>query len=301
MSGTLEHVREHIEALASESGEYYLRCARYGDRPVPAAGLRFESRATARSAARATTHYRQHLREYDPELPQYDIVVCQEACEPTYTHVEDRSTAAGRWTMTKPVVTEQVASEEQKLIDFCHDIVGAVFEALSKSGYREIESAVMDCYFESSERLCNPDELCLRLLERMAGELGRQLPPTKQAAILARAASELDTEAVADQPVAAACADLRTYGVVDDVSRSPWSVSAANGTKQIVVELSGYALSAHENRLPILPIIVDCFGRGLDRAPTSAQVEQTDSGWELTFRFGSDGVSDGLADAPIQT
>ncbi|WP_336327339.1 DUF7551 domain-containing protein [Halovenus sp. HT40] len=293
MSRPLEHVREYIEALASETGEYYLICARYGDRPVPASGLRFESRATARAAAGATAHYRQQLREYDSDLPCYDIIVCQES---ESSH-DKNCCSAGEWAMTDPVVT----GEDQTLIAFCHRIVGAVFEALSKSGYREIESAIMDCYFESAERLSDPDELCLRLLEHMASELARELPPTKQAAVLARAAGELDRRAVADQPVAAACADLRTHGVVEDVTRSPWSVSAAEGIREITVELAGYALAAQENRLPILPIIVDCFGRGLDRAPTTTRVERTEEGWELTFVFGTDGVSDGLASAPIQT
>lgn len=39
---SLADLRGRIEALASETGEYYLRCCRLGDRPVPTAGLRFE-------------------------------------------------------------------------------------------------------------------------------------------------------------------------------------------------------------------------------------------------------------------
>lgn len=296
---TLEDVRDYIEALASESGEFYLVCARYGDRPVPSSGLRFESRATARAAARAAKQYRQHLRQYDAELPYHDIIVCQEDSQSEHSNAECCSEQRA-WVFTEPVVSEQAEGVDEKLIEFCHRIVGAVFEALSKSGYQEIEAAVMDCYVELAESLSDPDDLCLCLLESMAGELAQQLSPTKQAAVLARAASELDTRSVADQPVAAACADLQTYGVVEDVSRSPWAVSASERTRRIVVELSGYALSPHGGRLPILPIIVDCFGRGLDRAPTETRVEQTDDGWELTFVFGEDGVADGIASAPIQ-
>lgn len=70
-------LRERIEALAIERGEFYLVCGRYGDRPVPAAGCRFESRSVAREAARLTEEYRAVLREYDPCLPKYDIVVSQ--------------------------------------------------------------------------------------------------------------------------------------------------------------------------------------------------------------------------------
>lgn len=73
----LTELRTHIETLASETGEYSLRCCRFGDRPVPAAGLRFDTRPVARAAARATEQYRAALRRYDPSLPCYDIVVCQ--------------------------------------------------------------------------------------------------------------------------------------------------------------------------------------------------------------------------------
>lgn len=75
---TLVAISDHIEALADPDGEYSLVCARYGDRPVPAAGLRFESRAAARAAARATEQYRDALRRYDPQVPFYDVIVRQE-------------------------------------------------------------------------------------------------------------------------------------------------------------------------------------------------------------------------------
>ncbi len=75
---TLAGISDHIEGLASADGDYSLVCARYGDRPVPAAGLRFESRAAARAAARATEQYRDALRRYDPQVPYYDVIVRQE-------------------------------------------------------------------------------------------------------------------------------------------------------------------------------------------------------------------------------
>ena len=77
----LVELRTRVEALASPTGEYVLRCRRLGDRPVPAAGLRFESRPAARVAARITEQYRAALRRYDPTLPRYDVVVHQE-CPP---------------------------------------------------------------------------------------------------------------------------------------------------------------------------------------------------------------------------
>jgi hypothetical protein len=68
-------LRGRIESLASERGEFYLVCSRYGDRPVPADGCRFESRTDAQRAATLTKEYRTVLRGYDSELPCYDIVV----------------------------------------------------------------------------------------------------------------------------------------------------------------------------------------------------------------------------------
>lgn len=291
MTTTLGELREYIEALASDDGEFYVVCGRYGDRPVPAAGLRFDSRATARAGLRAVRRYRQRLREYDAALPEYDLIVCQD------TDHEDCPTTA--WTMSDPVVTGQ--SETAGLVEFCHRIAGAVFEALSTSGHEDIEQAILDCYTEHAAERSDRDELSLCILESAADELAARLSPAKQAAVLARAAARIETSTVADQPVATACADLRTHGMVEDVARSPWTVSAADGQRQIVIELSGYALSERDQRLPILPVVVACFTRGLDRAPTTTRVEALDDGWELTFVFGDDGVSDGLASTPIRT
>lgn len=75
---TLGDVRDHIDALSSADGDYYLVCGRSGDRPVPAAGLRFGSRPAALAAARATEQYRRALRRYDSRLPVYDVIACQD-------------------------------------------------------------------------------------------------------------------------------------------------------------------------------------------------------------------------------
>ena len=80
---TLHDTRAYVEALASEDGGYYLVCGRTGERPVPATDLRFDSRTTARVAARVAEQYRTHLREYDSRLPNYDIVVCQDVAGTT--------------------------------------------------------------------------------------------------------------------------------------------------------------------------------------------------------------------------
>lgn len=76
---TLAPIRAYVEALASDGGEYYVVCGRTGSRPVPATGKRFASRTSARLAARASERYRAALRRYDPQVPHYDLIVCQRA------------------------------------------------------------------------------------------------------------------------------------------------------------------------------------------------------------------------------
>ncbi|WP_436901932.1 DUF7552 domain-containing protein [Halovenus halobia] len=94
MTASLENLRNAIEALAQDGGEYRLVCARHGDEPVPATGLCFESRATARVAARAVEQYRQSLREYDPALAVHEIVVVQAGNHRHRTHRDEQSAPA---------------------------------------------------------------------------------------------------------------------------------------------------------------------------------------------------------------
>jgi hypothetical protein len=103
---TLGDIRTHIEALAAESGEYYLVCSRYGDRPVPAADLSFEDRETAQKAARATERYRATLRQYDTRLPRYDIIVCQagESHQPETLYPAPPRAPIDDWTLSERVV-----------------------------------------------------------------------------------------------------------------------------------------------------------------------------------------------------
>lgn len=163
IGATLEEIRAHIEDLASETGDYYLVCARYGDRPVPASGLRFESRATARAAARATEQYRTALRRYDPQLPYYDVIVCQdiEVADQTRQRVDGDSPTEqdpDDWTLSEPVL-DTSAPDRQNLVEFCHHVAAAVFETLSDHEYEAVESAIMDAYFDLAERLARYREI----------------------------------------------------------------------------------------------------------------------------------------------
>lgn len=227
---TLGDIRSHVESLASADGRYYLVCARHGDRPVPADGLRFETRETARAAARAAEQYRTALRRYDPRLPHYDVVVCQERQErlrvdrdadPATPESVDSLPTSGRDGRPRPTSRSVASPANARCVEFCHRVAAAVFEALSGGGHDAIESAVVDEYFELAERVTDLDDLCLCLLESIATEISRGLAPDEQARVVEAAASRLPTPDVDCHPAAATLASLRRRGMVGEYD---WSV-----------------------------------------------------------------------------
>jgi hypothetical protein len=287
---TLRDIRERITELASETGEYYLVCARYGDPPVPSSGLRFESRETARVAARMTERYRAALRRYDPRLPYYDVVVCQErpvgsgAGSRSGEHSRCRDAGATEWTLTDPIVTRTNRSD-RTLVEFCHRVAATVFETLSARGHEAVESAVMDAYFEFAERCSSPDGLCLRLLECMAAEIATGLPPVDQARVLSAAADRLDADGdgfrtAGQTPVDGALSRLRALGIIERYRNRRTEDS---GTAVRQVELTEYALARHADRLPLLPVVVELHRRGREWIPVSAAPIDRERGWSVEF------------------
>ena len=277
---TLTDIRDHIEKLATEDGQYYIVCGRTRDRPVPADGLSFDSRTVARAALRATEQYRTALRRYDPRVPYYDLIVCERAD----SGAKRLAHSDNDWQLSEPVVTTPTP-DRRTLVEFCHRVAGAVFEALSADGYSTVERAVMDAYFELAETIAEPDELCLRLLESMASELGTQLAPGEQASVLACAGSRLPPADAADQPIKESCDELQHSGLVSAYSYSPVSYDRERRERLVVVDLRGYALSVREDRLPILPFVLDLYRRDLDRAPSELLVESDGDDWRLTIEF----------------
>lgn len=94
----LAALRERVETLASDDGTFYVICGRTGARPTPVAGARFDDRATACRAVRATERYRAALRRYDPQVPRYDPIVCQDtglAPEPRTGRATAHATTGG--------------------------------------------------------------------------------------------------------------------------------------------------------------------------------------------------------------
>ncbi|ELY96928.1 hypothetical protein C482_14809 [Natrialba chahannaoensis JCM 10990] len=305
---TLGDIRKHLEALADETGPYYLRCGRTGERPVPAIGLRFDSRSTARAGARATEQYRAALRQYDPQLPQYDVIVCQDANTPTQLPdtLSDSRTPQPRRDGTTSNDTDTVgsmagdwAAESESLIDFCHAIAGAVFETIADSSHQSIERAIMDTYFEIAETIESPDELCLRLLESMAVELECRLTPAEQATVLLAAAKRLPSPSppASDEPLELALSRLQSTTLVSDytLERRPdeWHVWRNSWT----VTLDAYSLGQSETGVVTLPLVIELFRHrsSSDVSLSSATaVGDPPSSWTFTLQTASGTAPSGL-------
>ena len=289
----LAELREHIERLGSPGGPYYLACGRTGERPVPAVGMRFGNRTTARAAARAVEEYRAALRRYDPRFPYYDVIVCEDAGADN-----EGSPSTEPWSLSDPVIDRNTQSPST-LVEFCHRVVAAVFEAVADADHDAVETAVMDTYFDLAETVVDPDAFCLRLLEHLATELDRRLSPTEQIEVLAAAAERLSRVESSGQPVSATLASLRTHGLLGQFTKSAWSVDTDAGTRSVVVRLSDYALSPRRGRLPVLPLVLDLRRRRPDWPPASLRVVDDGEAWSVTVVLSQTADPTNLVSAPI--
>jgi len=297
---TLIDIREYVERLATEDGQYHVRCGRTGDRPVPAVGARFPDRATARAAARATEQYRSALRRYDPQVPYYDLIVCEETSrDAAAPRPGGSATETPQRRPSEPVTADTTVAERRDLVEFCHRVAGAVFETLSEAGYGGVESAVMDAYFELAETVDAPDELCLCLLESMANELHGRLSPADQAGVLTDAAVRLESPGDGDDPFDGTLTALEQRGVIESYTRSPSSLDLDGGARSVVVRISDYALSERDGRLPTLPLTLELCRHHAARPPRSVRATTVDGGWQLTFVLADAADRSGLVSAPI--
>ncbi|AGB15538.1 hypothetical protein Halru_0917 [Halovivax ruber XH-70] len=307
---TLVELRQYIESLASEAGDFSLVCCRTGDRPVPAVGHRFDSRAIARRAARATDCYRSALRRYDPRLPYYDIIVCQgplvDSPQPAQSDaiVAEADSDTGAWSLSEPVINRTHSGiDHRALAEFCHRVAGTVFEALSDSGFDSVETAVMDEYVRLAETVVDPDELCLRLLESMATELDERLSAEETRTVLACAATRLPEPETTGDPLRCTFDSLRECGLFGRYVRSLGTADAGTRTRSVVVRIAEYALSPRRGVLPTLPIALELYRHGGESVPSSIRVQPVDDDWEFTFELRTAGVdvddSGGLLSAPI--
>lgn len=257
MSGsTLADIRRHLESLSDPKGRYYLVCARTGERPFPADGLRFATRKTAAEAADAAAAYRSELRRWDERLPPRDFVVCE----------------------------DPYLSPPADLVDFCHAVAGTVFETLSARGYPDIENAVIDAYLAAAERVEDRDRLCLLLLECMAQELAA-LPTDEQASVLRAASDRLSDPAAALDPLSGTLDRFARLTLIED-----YDCRRDGDSWRVAVD--GYELADSE-ALPTLPFAVEYFRRNPDGTPAIREAERDGDGWR--FRLVDDAATpDGL-------
>lgn len=306
MGTTLLDIRDHIEDLSTAEGRYYLRCARTGDRPVPAVGARFPDRSTAGDAARATAQYRSTLRQYDPQLPYYDVVVCEDTGPMVSPREVCHCGSKPEWDLSAPVLERDGwEPDRNELIEFCHRVAAAVFETLSATVDDAVEMAVMDTYFAHAERIESRDELCLCLLESMASEIDARLDPEEQATLLETAASRLESGGLDDpatdsgDPIEETFDELRRRGLVGDYRCRPTVLDRREASRTTVVECSGYALRVREKRLAVLPVVLECYRRNPSWPPSTIEVEPTDGGWRMTVEQSADAAPNGLVTAPV--
>lgn len=273
VGATLREMRERVDALASLDGPFVVACARTGERPVPVTALRFADRPIAVEAAEIVTSYRAALREYDPQVPRYDLIV------------HDCADGDARPRRDPPA--------QAPTIDFCHEVVAATFEALSTCGHGDLERAVMDAYFALAETTTDRDELCLCLLGCLLAEL-EGLSRTAQSEVARTAAASLPFElAPVGDPLEVTMRRLRSAAVVRD-----YAVASADGCGWEVV-LDGYALSTNSGRLATFPIAVELLGRvGADAVAFDAATP-TDAGWRLAVRPTA-GTSRGVVSLPVE-
>lgn len=253
---TLADIRQHLETLSDPKGRYYLVCARTGERPFPADGLRFGTRKTAAEAADAAAAYRSELRRWDERLPPRDFVVCE----------------------------DPYLSPPADLVDFCHEVAGAVFETLSARGYADIETAVIDAYLEAAEHVADRDRLCLCLLDCMSAEVAA-LSADEQASVL-RAASERLSDPVAGlDPLSGTLDRFARLALIED-----YDCRRDGESWQVAVD--GYELADGE-ALPTLPFAVEYFRRNPEGTPAIRGAERDGEGWR--FRLVDDAAApDGL-------
>lgn len=262
----LHALRERIEALAAPGGRFEVVCARTGEQPFPVTSARFPDRAAATEAATLAGRYRAALRRYDEQLPPHDLVACEALpADPPRPHAA-------------------------AMVEFCHDLVGATFEALTDNGFDDVERTVMDRYLDAAEAV-GRNELCVSLLRTTAVELADRLADTEQALVLADAAGRLSVPApVTPDPVEGTLARFRGLRLVEDYATHDY----LDGGRRATVVLDGYALAGEG--CPTLPLSVGLLRSGTRPAITRAT--RDGDRWELGLVLDAS-HPEGLCRAPV--
>jgi hypothetical protein len=267
----LHELRERIESLAAPSGRFEVVCARTGEQPFPVADQRFPDRESAAEAAALAGQYRAALRRYDERLPPFDLVACEALPDDP----------------PRPHATA--------MVEFCHDLAGATFEALSAQGFDAVERTVMDRYLDAAETV-GRDELCCSLLRTAAAELAERLAPTEQALVLSDAAGRLSTPAaVSPDPIDGVLLRFRSLRLLDGFESHDYL--GGDDARRATVVLDGYALAGGDTGgCPTLPLSLGLLRAGARPAVTRATRE--DGRWELGLALDAPHPA-GLCHAPV--
>jgi hypothetical protein len=306
---TLAEMREYIDDLASDDGPYYVACGRTGHRPVPVAGKRFDERPTARSVARVAERYRAALRRYDPQVANYDLIVRQDAPPVVPGETDAEEPEHRSWTLSEPVLGGvSPAPERTDLAAFCDRVASAALELLPGGGPNATPT-VLDAHPGIPGGVADREDRAVGLLEHVATEVDARLDPSEQAEVVTGVATRLGPVAGSDRPLGATLARLERRGLIGSYTQQVRAVDRGV-VQSIDVELSGYALSPRDGRLPVLPIAVGLFRHRSDPDPVTLRAVDVDAegernggggrDWHVEVDLAGGAGPTGVACAPIR-
>jgi hypothetical protein len=93
---TVRSARGSVEALACEDGTFVVVGKETGVRPPPVSAVAFETYEAAERARDAAARHRAAMRDVDPALPAFDLVVCEQRTDVVELATVRESTAERR-------------------------------------------------------------------------------------------------------------------------------------------------------------------------------------------------------------
>ncbi|KAB1194722.1 hypothetical protein GJR96_15220 [Haloferax sp. MBLA0076] len=287
VGGTLRDIRAEVRSLSCPDGDYEVLCGRSGTAPSATSGLSFPDRHAAGEAAELASEYRSVLRRYDPAAPYCDPLVH----EASSSQIPPLATDAG--------------DRRTRFTSFCHDVAGAVFESLSESGHREVESAAMETYLTLAEVVGDEDDYCLTMVWSLMSEMDVRLSADEQTAVVEQAASVFASERTPN-PVGATLRNLESVGFLDGYTVRPLTggesarSTAGEAARRWEVTFGDYALAERTGRIPTLPIAVDLLTRTPTRCVEFIDGEAlSDARWRLRLQVSPEIPSDGLVSVDV--
>jgi len=316
IGSTLRESRRRIQSLAIDDGSYYIVCARTGKRPLPVAGKRFDSRGAATAALRAAERYRRTLRRHDPQLPMYELIVCEDEPPDGTTSAETPGEKRGSMARDASSAGRQPAdgaaagavtsvwTSQDRLASFCHNIMTSVLAALAdvSGGSTELVRDVVGP--EERRKMTRSPGHCLSALERLAAVLERRLASSQRADLLATAARRRSAVHDCPQPLEATLSRLESVGLITGATVRPRATDRDG--RSWLLTLQNYGLRRADGPAVTLPLTAELFAHRSD-TDVSVQALSSDSsgtatGEQLVVTIGATTAPSGLvhAEEPVQ-